>query len=199
MEVAFDELKRAANALGSPGGSYKDVMMSLIKLKESKREFVSKLLESTEKKNKEKDEAEALHLLRHNLLFKRENLLNEIAKQSALKTPFADQIAEEMDVATLSTNVFEDMEKLTKKHNEVLKLLLKEQLNRQEDKLALEKKLIEHHEQTIKLDNKRKFIDQELRNSILEVQKIVEREAPGFAVQNHDEEEDGEGDKMDTD
>ena len=153
--------------------------MALLRVKDATHRISLDSLQARDKSEVEKARAESLHLRHENLQFKRAHLLSNIQQCRTLDTPHCDAITQETS-KVLTISKFKDNTDLKKKHEQVLKLLLEEQINRKSDKLALEQKRKAQADQLAELDSKRRFVDEELHRSILEVSKTVQAVAKGF-------------------
>jgi hypothetical protein len=158
-------------------GESTTLMLALLKLKEVNRGVSTRALEAQEACAKEKERAERLHLRLENLLYKRSHLLTEIAQSQDLQTPCTDAIAKETQ-KPLATRKF--TKELRAKHEQVLTLLMREQMDRKTDKLALEQRRKEHEAQLTALDSKRRFVDEEMQKYIVKLSEGVQAAAQGF-------------------
>jgi len=68
------------------------------------------------------------------------------------------------------------------KHEQVLKLLQREQVDRRTDKEVLAQRRKELELQLAELDTKRRFVDEEMQKYIVQLSESVEAAARGFQV-----------------
>jgi len=160
-------------------GEYATLMFSLLKLKEVNRGVITRALDAQEACTKEKERAERLHLRLENLLYKRSHLLNDIAQSLDVSTPCTDAIQTETG-KSLSAKTF--TKDLKVKHEQVLKLLQREQVDRRTDKEVLAQRRKELELQLAELDTKRRFVDEEMQKYIVQLSESVEAAARGFQV-----------------
>jgi hypothetical protein len=172
-------LAEASSKNAKQGEEFAAVMMALLRVKEATHRITLESLQARDKSEVEKARAESLHLRHENLQFKRAHLLTNISQALTLDTPHCDAISKETS-KVFTINKFKDNADLKKKHEQVLKLLLEEQINRKSDKLALEQRRKAQAEHLAELDSKRRFLDEEMHKAILEVNKTVQSVAKGF-------------------
>jgi len=164
-------------AADSKTGESTALLFALLKLKEVNRGVSIRAQEAQEACAREKERAERLHLRLESLLYKRSHLLTEIAQSQDLSTPFTDAIAKETS-KPLATRKY--TKELRAKHEQVLTLLMREQMDRKTDKLALELRRKEYEAQLTALDSKRRFVDEEMQKYIVKLSEGVQAAAQGF-------------------
>jgi len=155
------------------------LMFALLKLKEVNRGVITCALEAQEACSREKERAERAQMRLENLLYKRSHLLNEIARHQDLPTPCTDAIVAETG-KPLSTRTF--TKDLQAKHEQVLRLLQREQEDRKTEKELIEQRRKEHDAQLAELDSKRRFVDEEMQKYIGALSESVQAAAYGFRL-----------------
>ena len=158
-------------------GESTTLLLALLKLKEVNREVSTRALEAQEACAREKERAECEHLRLENLLYKRSHLLTEIAQSQDLSTPYTDAIVKETSKPLATRKYTKD---LRAKHEQVLTLMMREQMDRKADKLALEQLRKEYDAQLAALDNKRRFVDEEMQKYIMKLSEAVQAAAQEF-------------------
>jgi hypothetical protein len=162
-------------------GEYATLIFSLLKIKDVNRDISIRVLEAHDASILEKERAESIQLRLENLLFKRSHLLTEISQLQDISTPFTDAVAEDI-TKTLSSRTYTT--DLKKRHDQVLKLLMVEQINRKTDKLALEHKRKEHEQLLAKLDSRRRYLDDDLQKTCVQLSADVKSAAKIFDDQS---------------